>query len=34
MVPLICLLASAGFGILAERVLPSAELNVPAFNLG
>ena len=34
MVPLICMLAAAGFGTVAERVLPSAELNIPTFNLG
>lgn len=34
MVPLICMLAAAGFGTVAEQVLPAAELNIPTFNLG
>lgn len=34
MVALICMLAAAGFGTVAERVLPSPELNIPAFNVG
>ncbi|SBW84362.1 Conserved hypothetical membrane protein [Pseudomonas veronii 1YdBTEX2] len=34
MVPLTCMLAAAGFGSVAERVLPSAEGDVPPLSLG
>ncbi|CEK42796.1 hypothetical protein PQBR44_0070 (plasmid) [Pseudomonas putida UWC1] len=34
MVPLICILAAAGFGTVAEGLLPSAELNVPPVSIG
>lgn len=34
MVALICMLAAAGFGGIAERLLPSVKVDAPGFGLG